>query len=36
MLILNFTHPLTPDQRAQIESLLIPSIEGRSHDTGTN
>ena len=27
MLILNFTHPLTPDQRAQIEALAHTSIE---------
>ncbi len=27
MLILNFTHPLTPDQRAQIETLADASIE---------
>jgi hypothetical protein len=27
MLILNFTHPLTPDQRAQIESLADTQIE---------
>ena len=27
MLILNFTHPLTPDQRAQIEALANTSIE---------
>ena len=27
MLILNFTHPLTPDQRAQIEALADTSIE---------
>ena len=28
MLILNFTHPLTSDQRAQIEVLANSSIEG--------
>jgi len=27
MLILNFTHPLTPEQRAQIETLAHTSIE---------
>ncbi len=27
MLILNFTHPLTPEQRAQIEALAHTSIE---------
>ena len=27
MLILNFTHPLTPEQRAQIEALAEVSIE---------
>ena len=27
MLILNFTHPLTPDQRAQIEALANTSID---------
>src|SRR5216684_3261228 len=27
MLILNFTHPLTPEQRAQIEALANTSIE---------
>jgi len=27
MLILNFTHPLTPDQRAHIEALAHTSIE---------
>ncbi|MFL5663648.1 MAG: CRISPR-associated protein Csx15 [Ktedonobacteraceae bacterium] len=27
MLILNFTHPLTPEQRAQIEALALISIE---------
>ena len=27
MLILNFTHPLTPEQRAQIEALAQTSIE---------
>ncbi len=27
MLILNFTHPLTPEQRAQIETLAGTSIE---------
>ena len=27
MLILNFTHPLTPQQRAQIEALALTSIE---------
>ena len=27
MLILNFTHPLTPEQRAQIEELAHTSIE---------
>ena len=27
MLILNFTHPLTPNQRAQIEALAHTSIE---------
>ena len=27
MLILNFTHPLTPEQRAQIETLANTSIE---------
>ncbi len=27
MLILNFTHPLTPEQRAQIEALAHASIE---------
>ncbi len=27
MLILNFTHPLTPEQRAQIEALAYTSIE---------
>jgi hypothetical protein len=27
MLILNFTHPLTPDQRAQIEALAYTTVE---------
>src|SRR6266700_3112284 len=27
MLIINFTHPLTPEQRAQIETLAHTSIE---------
>lgn len=27
MLILNFTHPLTPEQRAQIEALTNTSVE---------
>ena len=28
MLILNFTHPLTPDQRAELESLAARTIDG--------